>query len=500
MKLVLSLIFTLTVCLIGADFTFPIVGTNVTKFYDNSKSISEPQPGDAFYGQDAHYIKNVPAYTNNGDGTITDNVTSLMWEKAYQVISNDEALAMADTCKTGGYADWRIPTIKELYSLILFSGTDVSSGNMTDIPEGAIPFIDTTYFDFEYGSNGDRVIDVQLLSSTKYTSTTMNGAETVFGVNIADGRIKGYPLKDPRSQAGKLFTVRLVRGNNKYGINKFGTNDDGTITDSATGLMWTKNDFGKEGDTGPRSGMIWEDALSLAQQKNKETLLGYKDWRLPDAKELQSIIDYTRGPDETKSAAIDPIFNSTQITNEGSNADFPWYWSSSTHAKSNGMGDNADYFCFGRGLGYFMNSWNDVHGAGAQRSDQKSNDFSKYTYVDDGYYFQMAPQGDAVRLYNYVRLVRDAGMFTTPVNKKSGLSGPMELQIGFESTGSAGTHFLISLTLESMQQIQLDIHDAVGRSVVGNTQKIMQAGKNSFMVQSSYLKNGIYFVTIIHIR
>ncbi|MES9972043.1 MAG: hypothetical protein ABW092_18570, partial [Candidatus Thiodiazotropha sp.] len=67
----------------------------------------------------------------------------------------------------------------------------------------------------------------------------------------------------------------------------------------------------------------------------------------------------------------------------------------------------AVYICFGRAMGYMNSSWMDVHGAGAQRSDGKEADFSRYTYVTDGYYFGISPQGDAARIYNYVRLVRD---------------------------------------------------------------------------------------------
>ena len=58
--------------------------------------------------------------------------------------------------------------------------------------------------------------------------------------------------------------------------------------------------------------MNWEDALAYAEDLD---LAGYRDWRLPNAKELQSIVDYTRSPDTTSSAAIDPLFSASAITN-----------------------------------------------------------------------------------------------------------------------------------------------------------------------------------------
>ena len=142
------------------------------------------------------------------------------------------------------------------------------------------------------------------------------------------------------------------------------------------------------------------------QQKNTENYLGYTDWRLPNAKEMQSILDYTRAPDVTASAAIDPVFNTTQITNEEGFVDYPWYWTGTTHVSTNGSAASGVYICFGRAMGYMMGSWMDVHGAGAQRSDQKDGSFTGMTYLFDGYYLPMGPQGDATRSYNYVRLVR----------------------------------------------------------------------------------------------
>jgi hypothetical protein len=187
--------------------------------------------------------------------------------------------------------------------------------------------------------------------------------------------------------------VRYVRGNSDYGANNFVDNGDGTITDTATGLMWSKDDSSEELD--------WEDALMWVQQKNEESHLGYDDWRLPNAKELQSIADYKRSPQTTNSAAIDPVFKVTSIIDERGEMNYPFYWTSTTHADAAGGGNAAVYIAFGEAFGYMGNSWIDVHGAGAQRSDPKSGDPADYPYG-------RGPQGDAIRIYNYVRCVRDA--------------------------------------------------------------------------------------------
>ncbi|MCF8247063.1 MAG: DUF1566 domain-containing protein [Saprospiraceae bacterium] len=167
-----------------------------------------------------------------------------------------------------------------------------------------------------------------------------------------------------------------------------------------------KNDNGE--------GVLWADALSYAEGFE---LAGHSDWRLPNAKELQSILDYTRSPSTSNSAAIDALFNSTEITNEFGQADYPYYWSSTAHATWVEDHDGAwgVYVAFGRALGYDQMSpnptWRDVHGAGSQRSDPKVGDPGEFP---TGH----GPQGDAVRIYNYVRLVR-GGETTTALNDLS---------------------------------------------------------------------------------
>jgi hypothetical protein len=369
-----------------------IVDTGQIRCYNNYTETPYPKANTGFFGQDAQYNGNQPAYKDNGDGTVTDLNTGLMWtrdpgsKKTYE-----QGAANASACRVGGYRDWRLPTIKELYSLILFTGTDPHPGSIN--PNGQNPFIDTKIFKFQYGkpSMGDRIIDSQYATCTLYGSTTMDGNKTMFGVNFADGRIKGYPIGRVHGRE-KTFYVMYVRGNTDYGKNDFEDSFDGTVTDKATGLMWMKVDSGKL-----KAGkMNWQRALEWAE--NLE-YAGYSDWRLPNAKELQSIVDYLRSPDVTKSAAIDPIFETTSITNECGQVDYPCYWTGTTHKITNAMGSTAVYVSFGRAMGYMRYHWTDVHGAGAQRTDPKTGDPANYTHG-------RGPQGDAIRIYNYVRCVR----------------------------------------------------------------------------------------------
>jgi len=429
---------------------YVVVDTSQRDSFDNEKTIDEPLYGEQFYGQDAQTTTTLPDYVDNSDGTVTDANTGLMWAKTPDLngdgviniddkFSFDELVIKAQESDLAGYDDWRLPTIKELYSLMNFNGTDPSSGGGLECPpegelppegdmppeggtppegelppecsgEGTeplpvlepienIPFIDTNYFDFAYGDvdAGEREIDAQYATTSLYVANTANdGGRTLFGVNFADGRIKGYGLT--LFGQDKVFAVMYVRGGTEdgeeYGINYFTDNEDETITDQATNLMWSKNDS--------LAAMSWSEAMAWVQVKNEEGYLGYGDWTLPDAKQLQSIVDYSRSPDTTDSPAINAIFNSTQIVNEAGQDDFAAYWTSTTHINtSKTPGSAAVYINFGRAMGFMNDNWVDVHGAGAQRSDPKVGNPEDFP---EGF----GPQGDAIRIYNFVRMVRQA--------------------------------------------------------------------------------------------
>ena len=83
-----------------------------------------------------------------------------------------------------------------------------------------------------------------------------------------------------------------------------------------------------------------------------ENYLNYSDWRQSNVKEIQSIVDCSRSPQPTSSAAINPLFEITQIKDEDGKTNYPFYWSSTTHKHISG-GQAAVYVCIGEALVFF---------------------------------------------------------------------------------------------------------------------------------------------------
>ncbi|MBN2357269.1 hypothetical protein JXO59_14225 [candidate division KSB1 bacterium] len=92
----------------------------------------------------------------------------------------------------------------------------------------------------------------------------MMGDETMFGVNLADGRIKGYPTGPmPGQTEAKSFYVLYVRGDTTYGTNNFLDNNDGTITVPVEFYGFNAeqaNDPGK---------IIWDDHIIYAPSSHR---------------------------------------------------------------------------------------------------------------------------------------------------------------------------------------------------------------------------------------
>jgi hypothetical protein len=64
-------------------------------------------------------VPNAMSYTINGDGTVTDRVTALMWQREVPATMTwADAMAYCPTLTLGGHHDWRLPTEVELVSLL----------------------------------------------------------------------------------------------------------------------------------------------------------------------------------------------------------------------------------------------------------------------------------------------------------------------------------------------------------------------------------------------
>ena len=146
-------------------YPYPVSDTGQTQCYnDDGEEIAYPQPGEAFYGQDGSYLINLPSFTKLDAGgndltfsaaswvMVRDNVTGLIWE----VKTDDGSIHDKDNTYTwydgnsgtnggnagtpgegtdtedfigalnqatfGGHSDWRLPTRKELASIVDLGG------------------------------------------------------------------------------------------------------------------------------------------------------------------------------------------------------------------------------------------------------------------------------------------------------------------------------------------------------------------------------------------
>jgi hypothetical protein len=345
----------------------PLVDTMQDQCFDLAGlAIACPAKSEALYGQDAQHPRLAAAYTDNGDGTVIDTNTGFVWQKTPEPdrLQFADAIGYCAALELGGLSNWRVPTIKELYSLADFRG------ELLKPEEGSpTPYLDTTAFDFDY-PDARMIFAGQYWSSTLYVKgPIMNGQnQGAFGFNFADGHIKAYGTgldfftgeaaassglaNGPADGKAPGNFVRCVSGEEGvYGVNAFVDNADGTVTDAATGRMWQQVDDGTRRE--------WAEALAYCEALD---LGGHQDWYLPNSKELQSIVDY----DKSGFPAIDEAFFG--ITQDSETLD---YWTSTTFGD---IKSHANVIVFGKALSKAgdQTEYTDWHGAGAQRSSIKT--------------------------------------------------------------------------------------------------------------------------------
>jgi hypothetical protein len=270
-----------------------------------------------------------PRFTNNSDGTITDNLTGLMWLQNGNLFGEgsrmewEDALYNLARMNAGliinfGYTDWRVPNVNELESLLNIGVSDQAAW-----------------------LNSQGFINVQS-SAWYYWSSTMAasyGGSLAWGVRMSDGKTQVLPISGTENGRNHFWAVRAGQienpdhnfpanvwktgqttayywdddGSLKKGVAwpvpRFSDNGNGTITDNLTGLMWLKDTNciyshypGFDTDWAPGDGaVLWQTALDFVAGINSGIFsgcaAGYNDWRLPNVKELRSLIDHSQyGP------------------------------------------------------------------------------------------------------------------------------------------------------------------------------------------------------------
>jgi uncharacterized protein DUF1566 len=120
---------------------------------------------------------------------------------------------------------------------------------------------------------------------------------------------------------------------------RYRDNGDGTITDRNTILVWEKKS--DDGDllhdvdnfyTWSGGGETIWDWLEDINTENGVGFAGHNDWRIPNVRKLQSIVDYERF-----SPSVAPVFNTNCTSNTvltGSCTFIFGYWSSSSRASN----------------------------------------------------------------------------------------------------------------------------------------------------------------------
>lgn len=253
--------------------------TGQTSCYDNGGLLAEcPSPGEDFYGQDGNFDYYPPSYTDNGDNTVTDDRTNLVWEKNTdnQLYSWEEAGNYCDGLDLGGAQDWRRPSQWELETLIIYDGSS--------------PAYDPVFTNAK--------TDAYWTSQVEITTPTLQAW-------ALEGPWTGF-----YEQLSTLF-VRCVRSG-PMGHGNFTDNGDGTVSDSDTGLVWQQETVDEE--------RTWQQALAYC---NDLVLDGKTDWRLPNQRELNTTLNLNATDPGTGALSFTPLQTIADV-----------YWSSSTQSSS----------------------------------------------------------------------------------------------------------------------------------------------------------------------
>lgn len=221
-----------------------------------------PVAGEDYYGQDGNYILPAPSYAQPQPGVVSDLVTGLTWEQidSYNTRLLSDAVEYCQDLELGGLTDWRLPSMRELMSLM-----DMGKA----YPD---PAIDSNYFPH--------------VAAEYYWSSS--GANSFYWPVDFWGRLQPQ-MSLSSLAAGEVQAVRCVHGAQALeGDLSF---ESGLWIDGATGLQWQSAHLPEQ---------AWYEALQACEDL---TLGGHSDWRLPNIKELETLVD-RQSDDESRTFQV----------------------------------------------------------------------------------------------------------------------------------------------------------------------------------------------------
>jgi hypothetical protein len=118
-------------------------------------------------------------------------------------------------------------------------------------------------------------------------------AEDIFVIPVTRGKYAPVPKTGQTTSFAVGDDGDLKKGVASPNL-RFTDNKNGTVTDNLTGLIWTKN-------ASAFSPTTWGEAITIANNLHAGSIQGLDDgsqagdWRLPNIRELQSLVDYGRG-------------------------------------------------------------------------------------------------------------------------------------------------------------------------------------------------------------
>ena len=334
-------------------------GSLVTAYFDSHPHVQLPQTGQvacydgtgteipcAGTGQDGEIKAGIPwldpRFVVSGD-CVTDNLTGLVWARNGNPPNGaktwDNAIDYPKNLALCGYSDWRLPNVNELESLL---NPGVSSNASWLNSQGFINVAAGFYWSSTFAANidgyslawGVRMDNSGISGEFRETANNVLPVRGTSSVVWQTGQTTSYHPGDDGELRQGLAWPSL----------RFTDNGDDTATDNLTGLVWTKN--------ASTQAMTWQDALNYVKYRNTENYLGHSDWRLPNRKELRSLIDYSSS---VRQPLVQPGHPFTGIQG--------WYWSSTTVFRGQYNGDAwaVDMFWGGSMSDIDKHSYTSVH-------------------------------------------------------------------------------------------------------------------------------------------